>query len=398
MQAQSKVLKKKSGQDRLRKPKHNLTWKIFSYHRVSQKSVQNSCRIKNRTNDKRTNKKDESQVKEKIEKVEQQRNAEDLEVKTVPKLDTGGSEGASKSVLIEPSTSNRDSENTTSRKHDESALQNSLINKNIVRRSVHSEEGFGEDNKTLRIKAENEKEGDDRHEKNPKSGTVEELKMYCKTCSVRMVDSKSILSLLMHNGKRDNSKKDEKKALPQQITKGSLTSVKATSSYKATLQVQKAAEICKRKANVSASQPEEKRHRPVLQSTSIVTTVLQSPPIVSSGVKELVAPSSGSLKMKFVLRGNEAISVSGLSSTSENEVKNSVTKVTSRQEIPQIEEQVDPNRPYYQCRHCTFASHDIAHIEHHTKKEHFEHQRYACPLCNLVYFKYQDGGFTMQYD
>ena len=48
-------------------------------------------------------------------------------------------------------------------------------------------------------------------------------------------------------------------------------------------------------------------------------------------------------------------------------------------------------RPYYQCRHCTFASHNLQLIEKHVTAQHTEDQRYVCPLCDLAYCKYEEG-------
>ena len=206
------------------------------------------------------------------------------------------------------------------------------------------------------------------------------------------------------SGVVSHNKREHKNSPPSVIKTNEVT--EEDYYYEQTPQVQKAAQTAgfKRKAESPALQPAQKRRptarksvvRPVLQSTSVVASLLQSPPIVARDADRAVTPTSGSLKMKFSLKADkkEAILMSGPNSASNDEAKKSVNKVTPRPRIPKIE-QVDPNRPYYQCRHCTFATHNLAYVKNHTNKEHSGDQRYVCPLCDLAYCKYEDGEFTI---
>ena len=205
------------------------------------------------------------------------------------------------------------------------------------------------------------------------------------------------------SGVVSHNKREHKNSPPSVIKTNEVT--EEDYYYEQAPQVQKAAQAAgvKRKAESPALQPAQKRRptarksvvRPVLQSTSVVASLLQSPPIVARDADGAVTPTSGSLKMKFSLKADkkEAILMSGPNSASNDEAKKSVNKVTPRPRIPKIE-QVDPNRPYYQCRHCTFATHNLAYVENHTNKEHSGDQRYVCPLCDLAYCKYEDGEFA----
>ena len=206
------------------------------------------------------------------------------------------------------------------------------------------------------------------------------------------------------SGVVSHNKREHKNSPPSVIKTNEIT--EEDYYYEQTPQVQKAAQAVgvKRKAESPALQPAQKRRptarksvvRPVLQSTSVVASLLQSPPIVARDADGAVTPTSGSLKMKFSLKADkkEAILMSGPNSASNDEAKKSGNKVTPRPRIPKIE-QVDPNRPYYQCRHCTFATHNLAYVENHTNKEHSGDQRYVCPLCDLAYCKYEDGEFAI---
>ena len=206
------------------------------------------------------------------------------------------------------------------------------------------------------------------------------------------------------SGVVSHNKREHKNSPPSVIKTNEVT--EEDYYYEQMPQVQKVAQATgvKRKAESPSLQPAQKRRptarksvvRPVLQSTSVVASLLQSPPIVARDADGAVTPTSGSLKMKFSLKADkkEAILMSGPNNASNDEAKKSVNKVTPRPRIPKIE-QVDPNRPYYQCRHCTFATHNLAHVENHTNKEHSGDQRYVCPLCDLAYCKYEDGEFTI---
>ena len=206
------------------------------------------------------------------------------------------------------------------------------------------------------------------------------------------------------SGVVSHNKREHKNSPPSVIKTNEVT--EEDYYYEQPPQVQKVTQATgvKRKAESPSLQPAQKRRptarksvvRPVLQSTSVVASLLQSPPIVARDADGAVTPTSGSLKMKFSLKADrkEAILMSGPNNASNDEAKKSVNKVTPRPRIPKIE-QVDPNRPYYQCRHCTFATHNLAYVENHTTKEHSGEQRYVCPLCDLAYCKYEDGKFTI---
>ena len=154
----------------------------------------------------------------------------------------------------------------------------------------------------------------------------------------------------------------------------------------------------KRKAESPAVQSTQQRRptarksivRPESQNNSVVASILQSPPITARDRDTPSPASSGSLKMKFSLTRDKKEAI--LMSEPNDEAKKTINKVTPRPRIPKFE-QVDPNRPYYQCRHCTFATHNLLYIESHVNKEHAADQRYVCPLCDLAYCKFEDGEF-----
>ncbi len=73
-----------------------------------------------------------------------------------------------------------------------------------------------------------------------------------------------------------------------------------------------------------------------------------------------------------------------------------VLQVTPRPRIPTFE-QVDPQRPYYQCRHCTLASHSEAQMRDHAQTQHSADQRYICPRCDLAYCKNESGEFLHKF-
>lgn len=61
-------------------------------------------------------------------------------------------------------------------------------------------------------------------------------------------------------------------------------------------------------------------------------------------------------------------------------------KIPRRPRIPLLDN-VDPNQPYYQCRHCTHASNSLQCIQNHVASKHNGEQCYQCPLCEHTYFK-----------
>ena len=171
-------------------------------------------------------------------------------------------------------------------------------------------------------------------------------------------------------------------------------------------QTQKSAQTAgvKRKAESPAVQPTQKRRptarksvaRPCAQRNSVVASLLQSPPITARDRDTPSPASSGSIKMKISFTADKKVKEATLMMTNQrpttpnDDAKKSINKVTPRPRIPKFE-QVDPNRPYYQCRHCTFATHNLPYIENHVNKEHAADQRYVCPLCDLAYCKFEDG-------
>ena len=54
-----------------------------------------------------------------------------------------------------------------------------------------------------------------------------------------------------------------------------------------------------------------------------------------------------------------------------------------------VEEDTDPNALYYQCKHCTYSSNNQQNIEKHITSAHREDRRFVCPLCDLVYYRFE---------
>ena len=153
-QARIKVAKNKRGSGRPRRANSDDPWagglspsaKAFTYQppKLSPRSVQNrdSIKTKSSTADKRTNKKekDESQAQGKNRQVKREVNAEDLEVKIVPKFPTDGSALRTLCNQVEfESEDETERENRKRRGRPKKYTYVSILNPDIIPRKVEGE-------------------------------------------------------------------------------------------------------------------------------------------------------------------------------------------------------------------------------------------------------------------
>ena len=151
-QARIKVAKNKRGSGRPRKANSDDPWagglspsaKAFTYQppKQSPRSVQNrdSIKTKSSTADKRTNKKDESQAQGKIKQIKREPNAEDLEVKIVPKFPTDGSAPRTFRNHVEvESEDETDGENRKRRGRPKKYTYVSILNPDLIQKKVEGE-------------------------------------------------------------------------------------------------------------------------------------------------------------------------------------------------------------------------------------------------------------------
>ena len=151
-QARIKVTKNKRGSGRPRKANSDDPWagglspsaKAFTYQppKQSPRSVQNrdSIKAKSSTADKRTNKKDDSQAPGKSKQIKREPNAEDLEVKIVPKFPTDGSAPRTFRNQVEvESEDETEGENRKRRGRPKKYTYVSILNPDLIQRKVEGE-------------------------------------------------------------------------------------------------------------------------------------------------------------------------------------------------------------------------------------------------------------------
>ena len=151
-QARIKVTKNKRGSGRPRKANSDDPWagglspsaKAFTYQppKQSPRSVQNrdSIKAKSSTADKRTMKKGESQAQGKNKQIKREVNAEDLEVKIVPKFPTDGSAPRTFRNQVEvESEDETEGENQKRRGRPKKYTYVSILNPDLIQRKVEGE-------------------------------------------------------------------------------------------------------------------------------------------------------------------------------------------------------------------------------------------------------------------